>query len=160
MRIAVHNLLLVLMVVTALVLISLSLRSCEPIPNAVSPQVELGLWHPTMPEFVTRPIHKVSRLNSLVLQVTAYCLPGITASGTQTRVGIIALSQDLLRRYTPGAPYRYGDSITLSGVGDFVIEDTMDTLWTNRADIWMPTRAEALEWGIRKVTVSKPPPRG
>ena len=59
--------------------------------------------------------------------------PFTTAMGTTPRAGVIALSRDLLREYTPGAPFRYGDRVFLEGHGEFIVEDTMHPRWTRRA---------------------------
>lgn len=75
--------------------------------------------------------------------------PGITAAGTPARAGIIALSQDMLREYTPGAPFSYHDRVEIPGLGQFRVEDTMHPRWTRRADVWFGSRAEAFSWGIR-----------
>jgi 3D (Asp-Asp-Asp) domain-containing protein len=75
--------------------------------------------------------------------------PGITAAGTPARAGIIALSQDMLREYTPGAPFSYHDRVEIPGLGQFRVEDTMHPRWTRRADVWFGSRQEALAWGVR-----------
>lgn len=73
--------------------------------------------------------------------------PWITANATRTRPGVIALSRDLLRTYTPGAPFDFGERILVAGVGIFQVEDTMHDRWKKRADIWFPSRAKARRWG-------------
>jgi 3D (Asp-Asp-Asp) domain-containing protein len=82
--------------------------------------------------------------------------PFITASNTRTRPGVVALSRDMLRRYDGRAPFSFGDEIHISGIGDFVVEDSMNRRWRKRLDIWFPSREEAAEFGIRRVTVSLP----
>jgi len=81
--------------------------------------------------------------------------PFITAANTPTRTGIMAMSRDLLTRYTPGAPFTFGDRVHVPGLGDFLVEDTMNARWTNRIDLWFPSRLEALRFGINEVYVSK-----
>lgn len=80
--------------------------------------------------------------------------PFITASNTRTRTGIVAMSRDLLTRYTADAPFAFGDTIHISGLGDFIVEDSMHGRWTRRIDIWFPSRDEAFDFGIRKVVVT------
>ncbi|MCZ6765794.1 MAG: hypothetical protein O7D32_02560 [bacterium] len=80
--------------------------------------------------------------------------PFTTASNTRTRNGILALSRDLISRYTEGAPFSFGDPVHVSGVGSFLLEDTMNERWRNRLDIWFPSRADALQFGIREVYLS------
>ena len=77
--------------------------------------------------------------------------PFITASNTRTRDGILALSRDLLKRYTPGAPFDFGDRVHVPGLGEFVVEDSMNSRWNNRIDIWFPSRLEALRFGVHEV---------
>lgn len=75
--------------------------------------------------------------------------PLITAMCTVTGSGVIALSRDLLRTFTPGAPFDFGDKVLLPGAGIFSVEDTMHPRWQKRADIWFPNVDEAYDWGRR-----------
>ncbi|MDH3217854.1 MAG: 3D domain-containing protein, partial [Candidatus Krumholzibacteria bacterium] len=79
--------------------------------------------------------------------------PFITASNTQTRLGILAMSRDLLKRYTAGAPFDFGDHVHVPGLGEFIVEDSMNSRWNNRIDIWFPSRMDALRFGIKEVYV-------
>lgn len=67
--------------------------------------------------------------------------PYITASGTRARDGIVAANflpiGTLIR-----IPGLYGDKI-------FVVEDRMNSRYWQRLDIWMPTRQEAKNFGIK-----------
>jgi len=95
------------------------------------------------------------RLATVVVTITGYGSsveetddsPLITAANTKAREGIIALSQDLLSEFTPGAPFSFHDIVEIPGLGRFSVEDTMHPRWTNRADIWFATREEAISWG-------------
>ena len=82
--------------------------------------------------------------------------PDMTASNKRLRSGFIALSRDLLARFTPGAPFRFGDRIELVGIGIFQVEDTMHPRWQRRADIWFPSQAAADAWGRRPVLLARP----
>jgi 3D (Asp-Asp-Asp) domain-containing protein len=82
--------------------------------------------------------------------------PYITASNTRTRPGIVALSRDLLRRYNPAAPFSFGDVVHISGLGDFIVEDSMHWRWRRRIDIWFPAPHLAWRFGKREVTISMP----
>jgi len=82
--------------------------------------------------------------------------PFITASNTMARPGVIALSRDLLRAYNPSAPFDFGDRVILSGIGEFIVEDSMHHRWKRRVDIWFPSRLEALRFGRRKAYLMKP----
>lgn len=81
--------------------------------------------------------------------------PYITASNTPTRPGIIALSRDLLQPYTPNAPFAFGDRVWLDGVGEFIVEDSMNGRWERSADIWFPSRRQAIHFGRRDLYLSK-----
>ena len=82
--------------------------------------------------------------------------PFITAANTATRPGVIALSRDLVRRYTPGAPFEFGDVIHLHGIGDFVVEDVMNDRYERHADIWFESLSEAREFGRRRAVLTGP----
>lgn len=81
--------------------------------------------------------------------------PNLTAANTRTREGVLALSRDLLKRYTPGAPFDFGDRVHISGLGYFVIEDSMNRRWDNRADIWFPSVVDARSFGRRDVYLTR-----
>jgi 3D (Asp-Asp-Asp) domain-containing protein len=83
--------------------------------------------------------------------------PEITATNTNVREGVIALSQDLLTEFTPGAPFSFHDRVEIPGLGRFFIEDTMHERWMRRADVWFPSREEALQWGLRTRRLYKLP---
>ncbi|MCA9728163.1 MAG: 3D domain-containing protein [Candidatus Eisenbacteria bacterium] len=91
------------------------------------------------------------------VDITGYCSrveetdadPFVTAICTVTGTGVIALSRDLLRTFTPGAPFDFGDKVLLPGVGIFSVEDTMHPRWQRRADIWFPNLDLAYAWGRR-----------
>ena len=82
--------------------------------------------------------------------------PFITAANTSTRPGVVALSRDLLKRYTPGAPFDFGDIVHIKGMGDFVVEDSMASRWRKRADIWFESVADAREFGRRSAVMTGP----
>lgn len=83
--------------------------------------------------------------------------PFITATGTRTRPGVLAVSRDLLRTYPYGTRVRLEDP---SGRNPwlsnrvFIVEDTMNPRFTNRIDVWMGSRAQALQWGGRSIRMT------
>lgn len=106
------------------------------------------------------------RGKSVIARSTAYnstpgqtdATPFITATGTRTRPGVIALSRDLLRIFPYGTRVMIED---LSGRYSsmlknrvFIVEDTMAARKTNSVDVWMPTRSEALNWGARQIRIT------
>ena len=108
------------------------------------------------------------RQNTLQVTVTAYSsteaqtdgTPRITATGTEVREGIIAVSRDLLETQLP-----YGTKVKIinlqndvQGCGGFDtgilnVQDTMSAEKTNQIDIWLPTTEEALAWGTCVATL-------
>jgi 3D (Asp-Asp-Asp) domain-containing protein len=73
--------------------------------------------------------------------------PFITASGRRVRPGIVAVSRDLKDILD------FGQIVYLEGVGYFVVEDVMHERWTNRVDIWYPSRLKALHFGVKQGTL-------
>lgn len=113
----------------------------------------------TMPEAIIKP-ESVFRLS---ITVTGYSStpdqtddsPFTTAMNTTVHPGVLALSRDLLREFTPGAPFRFGDIVELEGLGVFSVEDTMNPRYTKRADIWFQSREAATRWGNRTLHLSQ-----
>ena len=106
----------------------------------------------------------------LILEATAYTssvretdsTPHITATGARTRLGILAVSRDLLEILPFGTKVRLKDLGTIYGRGKgqfdalfkdivFVVADVMNARWRKKVDIWFPDRATALRFGRRKV---------
>lgn len=81
--------------------------------------------------------------------------PFVTAANTRTREGVLAMSRDLLARYTPGAPFNFGDRVYMSGLGYFIVEDSMNQRWDNRVDVWFPSREQARNFGRHDVYLSR-----
>lgn len=71
--------------------------------------------------------------------------PFITASGTHVRYGVVAANW-LPIGTRVRIPEIYGDQI-------FVVEDRMNKRHTDRLDVWLPTRAEAIRFGLRSAEV-------
>lgn len=116
---------------------------------------------------VANPVFKLraTGYNSLASQTDA--TPHITAIGTRTRFGIIAVSRDLLSSDIPyGSLVRIKDlgsyhggrgagafQALLDSQGVFIVEDTMHARKRNQIDVWFPGRGDALSWGVRQVEV-------
>ena len=160
---------LILTPVLALVL-SLGLRPAEVWLNAgdsvdreaARPYPELCLspdWQ-VVDEWLgiqARPVYRVDVTGYSSSRDQCDADPFITASNTQVRDGIVALSRDLLRRYNPDAPFTWGDRVHIEGVGEFVVEDSMNARYRHRVDIWFPDRSSAATWGIQRLTLSPVP---
>jgi 3D (Asp-Asp-Asp) domain-containing protein len=71
--------------------------------------------------------------------------PFITAAGTRTRDGIIAAN--FLKFGTKvKIPALYGDKI-------FVVEDRMASYNNGKVDIWMSSKSQALQFGVRRAEI-------
>lgn len=109
----------------------------------------------------TRPtgrtaVVRATAYNSLAAQTDS--TPFITATGTRTRPGVVALSRDMLRLFPYGSKIMIED---LSGRYNgllrgrvFSVEDTMAARKTRSLDIWMTTRSQALQFGARQVRIT------
>lgn len=101
------------------------------------------------------------------LEDQTYGDPHITATGTRTRFGIVAVSRDLL-----GAELPYGSLIRLRDMGSFsngsgagkfqavldgqaifVVEDTMHARKRQQLDVWFEEYSTAVDWGVRRLQV-------
>lgn len=72
--------------------------------------------------------------------------PFITASGSHVHDGTIAMN-GIPFGTRIRIPQYYGNKV-------FTVEDRMNARWGNsRIDIWMTTRNDAKQWGVRTVTV-------
>ncbi|MFZ5991284.1 MAG: 3D domain-containing protein [Deinococcota bacterium] len=107
-----------------------------------------------------------------ILTATAYTssvretdpTPHITATGARTRIGIVAVSRDLLRTLPYGSKVRLEDLGTVRGGRGqfnylfrdtvFVVEDTMNPRKRNHIDVWLPDRSTAFRFGVRNVRVT------
>lgn len=87
---------------------------------------------------------------SLVARVTAYALRGRTASGMYTQWGVVAVDP----RVIP-----LGSRLMIDGFEEvFIAADTGGGVKGNWVDIWFPTYADAMRFGVqsRRVTVLEP----
>ncbi len=107
-----------------------------------------------------------ARGRSAIVRATAYnslagqtdSTPFITATGTRTRPGVVALSRDMLRSFP------YGTRITIEDLSGrynnllngrtFIVEDTMAARKTGSLDIWMSTHSQAINFGARQVRIT------
>jgi 3D (Asp-Asp-Asp) domain-containing protein len=94
--------------------------------------------------------NKVPAVAVRAVEMTAYTSevgqtdgsPFITANGTRVRDGVIAAN--FLKFHTRiRIPELYGDKI-------FVVMDRMNSRYTQRVDIWMENRREAVRFGVKR----------
>ena len=71
--------------------------------------------------------------------------PFITASGAHVADGIVAANFLPLHTHVK-IPSLYGEKV-------FVVEDRMNRRYTQRMDIWMETREEAMRFGLKRVEI-------
>lgn len=97
---------------------------------------------------------RATAYNSLSAQTDS--TPNITATGTRTRPGVVALSRDLLRTFPYGTRIRIEDLSGRYNFGNqiFTVEDTMAARKVNSLDIWMSTRSQAISFGARQVRIT------
>ena len=81
----------------------------------------------------------------MTVTATGYSLTGHTATGVSVAYGIVAVDPGV----TP-----LGTRMSIPGYGEGVAADTGGSVAGPRIDLWFPTRAEALAWGTRAVTIT------
>jgi 3D (Asp-Asp-Asp) domain-containing protein/septal ring factor EnvC (AmiA/AmiB activator) len=82
---------------------------------------------------------------TLTVTATGYSLKGRTATGVSVGYGIVAVDPSVIP---------LGTSMTIPGYGQGVAADTGGAVVGPRIDLWFPTRAEALAWGSRTVSIT------
>ncbi len=141
--------------------------SSTPAPNKTNKISKATSDRPVMKPTTTVRYVRASSARSYVVRSTAYnSTPGqtdgsphITATGTRTRFGVVALSRDLLGSVPYGSRIRIQD---LSGTSYnrmlagtiFIVEDTMNARMRRKVDVWMSTRSQALNWGSRSIRIT------
>lgn len=99
-------------------------------------------------------IVRATAYNSLGAQTDS--TPHITATGTRTRPGVVALSRDLLRMFPYGSRIQIQDLSGRYNFGNqvFMVEDTMAARKTGSIDIWLPSYSQAIAFGARQVRIT------
>jgi 3D (Asp-Asp-Asp) domain-containing protein len=82
---------------------------------------------------------------TLTVLATGYSLGGRTSTGVPVGYGIVAVDPSVIP---------LGTHMTIPGYGDGVAADTGGAVAGAHVDLWFPTRAEALAWGSRTVSVT------
>ena len=81
---------------------------------------------------------------TLVVSSTGYALPGRTATGISVGWGVAAVDPSVIP---------LGTRFTGPGYGEAVAADVGSAVRGAHVDLWFPTRAQALAWGRRTVTI-------
>lgn len=100
-----------------------------------------------------RPIEKEGRANpppaapgrQLTVVATGYSLRGNTATGVPVGWGVVAVDPSVIP---------LGTRMTIPGYGQGTAADTGPGVRGAMIDLWFPTRAQALAWGRRTVTIT------
>lgn len=82
---------------------------------------------------------------TITVSATAYALRGRTATGIQTAPGVVAVDPSFIP---------LGTRMYIPGYGEGVAADTGGAVQGAIIDVWFPTRAQALAWGRRTVTIT------
>jgi peptidoglycan DL-endopeptidase CwlO len=82
---------------------------------------------------------------TLTVTATGYALQGTTSTGVSVGYGIVAVDPSVIP---------LGTKMTIPGYGEGVAADTGGAVVGARIDLWFPTRAEALAWGTRTVSIT------
>ncbi len=83
--------------------------------------------------------------SKLTVVATGYAIHGTTATGIPTGWGVVAVDPAVIP---------LGTRMTIPGYGEGVAADTGSAVQGNIIDLWFPTRAQALAWGRRTVTIT------
>jgi 3D (Asp-Asp-Asp) domain-containing protein len=86
-----------------------------------------------------------ARPRTLTVVASGYALPGRTATGIRVGWGVVAVDPSVIP---------LGTRLTIPGYGEGVAADVGSAIKGARIDLWFPTRAKALEWGLRTVTIT------
>lgn len=98
------------------------------------------------------------KAESLRVTVTAYSArpeetnsePWVTADMSPSRVGMLAVSRDLLHE----VGLEYGEVVILEGLGAFKVRDTMNKRFKRRVDILMAHPRAAIMFGKREAMLT------
>jgi 3D (Asp-Asp-Asp) domain-containing protein len=93
----------------------------------------------------TQPAAPAVSGRRLTVTATGYSLKGTTATGVGVAYGIVAVDPSVIP---------LGTRMTVPGYGEGVAADTGGAVRGAHIDLWFPTRAEALAWGSRTVTIT------
>jgi cystine transport system substrate-binding protein len=100
----------------------------------------------TRPEESTTPIPPASGGGrTLTVTSTGYALPGRTASGLPVGWGVVAVDPGVIP---------LGTRLVIPGYGEGVAADVGPAVQGAKIDLWFPTTAQALAWGVRTVTIT------
>jgi peptidoglycan DL-endopeptidase CwlO len=115
--------------------------AAPPPPPAPAPQPPANL----APAKTPSPAGAGTAGRRLTVIATAYSLPGHTSSGLPVGPGVVAVDPTVIPM---------GTRMTIPGYGEGVAADTGGAIKGNRIDVWFPTNAQAIQWGVKTVTIT------
>jgi 3D (Asp-Asp-Asp) domain-containing protein len=89
----------------------------------------------------------------VAVKVSAYTLTevyhnnGVMASGKKVKVGYVALSRDIEKKYQ----FKFGDKVYIEGLGEFEFQDRTCPKKKKWVDVYMTSYAQAKRFGIKKL---------
>ena len=105
----------------------------------------------------------VTGYNSLAAQTDS--TPFITATGSRTRIGVVALSPDLRRIFPYGSRVKITGFAKTNGCnhallpkpinGYYIVEDSTSSRKVRTADVWFPTYRGAIHFGKCYATLTR-----
>jgi 3D (Asp-Asp-Asp) domain-containing protein/peptidoglycan hydrolase CwlO-like protein len=104
-----------------------------------------GTSNPPAPPPASAPYAPAEAGTKLTVVATGYSLPGTTATGIRVGWGVVAVDPSVIP---------LGTRMTIPGYGQGVAADTGSAVRGAVIDLWFPTRAQALAWGRRTVTIT------
>jgi 3D (Asp-Asp-Asp) domain-containing protein/peptidoglycan hydrolase CwlO-like protein len=93
----------------------------------------------------TRPPRPAGGARTLTVLATAYTIVGRTATGIPTAPGVVAVDPAVIP---------LGSRMSIPGYGEGIAADVGSSVRGAKIDLWFPTRAQALAWGERTVTIT------
>jgi 3D (Asp-Asp-Asp) domain-containing protein len=109
--------------------------------QAIAPATAASAPVPAAPATTSSPVSGLS----LTVVATAYALRGGTATGLPVGPGIVAVDPTVIP---------FGTHMTIPGYGEGVAADTGSAIKGARIDVWVPTEAQAQQWGVQTITIS------
>ncbi|HEY7196208.1 MAG TPA: 3D domain-containing protein [Gaiellaceae bacterium] len=100
---------------------------------------------PPPPPPPPQPTSTPPSAHTLTVVATGYSLRGTTSTGVPVGWGVVAVDPSVIA---------LGTRMTIPGYGEGVAADTGSAVRGATIDLWFPTRAQALAWGRRTITIS------
>lgn len=128
----------------------------EVVQELAETRLELQTALNLLVEFFGHPVD-LRRVKSTPVTITAYSstpdqcdsTPHHTASGYPVRVGVLAVSRDLVEEMG----LAFGQRVIIPGYGLFEVRDLMHPRWKRKVDIWESDREAARLFGKQRGTL-------